>query len=94
MTLTKRQFEVLAWIDSWTKANGYSRTYSEICAGTGLSSLATVHKHVTNLCSKGALDCKFNRSRSIEITERGHKSLRGVRDYALVQALALARVGA
>ena len=33
----------------------------------GLSSLATVHKHVTNLEKKGLLTRDYNRSRSIDL---------------------------
>jgi len=35
--------------------NGYSPSFEEIKVGMGLTSLATVHKHVTNLEKKGLL---------------------------------------
>jgi len=47
--------------------NGYSPSFEEIGDGLGLSSLATVHKHVTNLEKKGLLRRDYNRSRSIDV---------------------------
>jgi repressor LexA len=49
MAITRRQKEVLDFLSTFTSRNGYSPSYEEIAAGLGLSSLATVHKHVTNL---------------------------------------------
>ena len=39
----------------------------EICRRFGLSSLATVHKHLTNLQEKGFIRRAWNRSRSVEL---------------------------
>jgi repressor LexA len=47
--------------------NGYSPSFEEIGNGLGLSSLATVHKHVSNLEKKGLLRRDYNRSRSIDV---------------------------
>ena len=46
---------------------GYSPSFEEIGEGTDLSSLATVHKHVTNLEKKGLLRRDYNCSRSIDV---------------------------
>jgi repressor LexA len=67
MAITRRQKEVIDFLSSFTHKNGYSPSYEEIAAGLGLSSLATVHKHVTNLQSKGLLQRAHNRSRSIDV---------------------------
>lgn len=67
MAITRRQKEVLDFLSSFTSRNGYSPSYEEIAAGLGLNSLATVHKHVTNLQSKGLLQRAHNRSRSIDV---------------------------
>jgi len=40
----------------------------------GLKSLATVHKHITNLEKKGLLDRVHNRSRSIDILPPGTRT--------------------
>jgi repressor LexA len=67
MAITRRQKEVIDFLSSFTTRNGYSPSYEEIAAGLGLNSLATVHKHVTNLQSKGLLQRAHNRSRSIDV---------------------------
>jgi len=67
MALTKRQREVLNFIGKFVEKNGYSPSFEEIGSGMGLSSLATVHKHVSNLEKKGMLRRDYNRSRSIDI---------------------------
>jgi repressor LexA len=67
MAITRRQKEVIDFLSSFTTKNGYSPSYEEIAAGLGLNSLATVHKHVTNLQNKGMLQRAHNRSRSIDV---------------------------
>ncbi len=51
---------------SWRRI-GYSPWFDEIGTGLKLSSLATVHKHITNLEKKGLLTRDYNRSRSIDL---------------------------
>lgn len=70
MAMTRRQKEVIDFLSSFTTRNGYSPSYEEIAAGLGLNSLATVHKHVTNLQSKGLLQREHNRSRSIDVIQQ------------------------
>lgn len=70
MALTRRQKEVLDFLDSFIKQHGYSPSYEEIASGLQLASLATVHKHVQALETKDYLRRNYNHSRSIEITER------------------------
>ncbi len=67
MAITRRQKEVIDFLSSFTQNNGYSPSYEEIALGLGLNSLATVHKHVANLQSKGLLQRAHNRSRSIDV---------------------------
>lgn len=67
MAITRRQKEVLDFLSGFTQRKGYSPSYEEIAAGLGLSSLATVHKHITNLHNKGMLQRSHNRSRSIDV---------------------------
>ena len=67
MAITRRQKEVLDFLSGFTQRKGYSPSYEEIAAGLGLSSLATVHKHITNLHNKGMLQRAHNRSRSIDV---------------------------
>ena len=67
MALTKRQRQVYDFIAEFIQANGYSPSFEEIGEALGLSSLATVHKHITNLEEKGFLRRDYNRSRSIDV---------------------------
>ena len=67
MAITKRQREIYDFIARFVAERGYSPSFEEIGEGTGLSSLATVHKHVTNLEKKGLLKRDYNRSRSIDV---------------------------
>jgi repressor LexA len=67
MALTKRQRQIYDFIAEFVQDNGYSPSFEEIGAALGLSSLATVHKHINNLEAKKMLRRDFNRSRSIDV---------------------------
>ncbi len=67
MAITKRQRQVYDFIHDFVQSNGYSPSFEEIGDGLGLSSLATVHKHISNLEKKGLLKRDYNRSRSIDV---------------------------
>jgi len=67
MAITKRQREIYDFIARFVADHGYSPSFEEIGEGTDLSSLATVHKHITNLEKKGLLKRDYNRSRSIDV---------------------------
>lgn len=69
MHLTKRQKEILDFIREYLEAEGYAPSLEEIGTRFGLSSVATVHKHVQNLVEKGLIRKAWNRSRSIELVE-------------------------
>jgi len=67
MAITKRQRQVYDFISDFVERNQYSPSFEEIGEGLGLSSLATVHKHISNLEKKGLLSRDYNRSRSIDL---------------------------
>jgi repressor LexA len=67
MAITKRQRQVYDFIQGVVQKNGYSPSFEEFGNGMGLSSLATVHKHISNLEKKGLIKRDFNRSRSIDV---------------------------
>jgi repressor LexA len=67
MALTRRQRQVYDFIAGFVQSKGYSPSFEEIGDGLGLSSLATVHKHISNLEKKGLLRRDYNRSRSIDV---------------------------
>jgi repressor LexA len=74
MAVTRRQKEVLDFLEAFVARNGYSPSFEEIARGMSLKSLATVHKHITNLENKGMLDRVHNRSRSIDVLPPGSKT--------------------
>ena len=67
MALTRRQKQVYDFLVQFIDDNGYSPSFEEIGIGLKLSSLATVHKHISNLEQKGLLKRDYNRSRSIDL---------------------------
>lgn len=69
MKLTRRQREIYDYLAEFIEDNGYAPSLEEIAARFGLSSVATVHEHLENLESKGAVRRDPHRSRAIELTE-------------------------
>ena len=67
MPLTKRQSEILAYLESHITDQGYAPSFEEIAEHFGFQSLATVHEHLTNLERKGYIRRNYNESRSIEV---------------------------
>ncbi len=67
MALTRRQREVFDFIQDFIGRHGYSPSLQEIASALGLSSVATVHKHVTHLVAKGLVRRGWNQNRSIEV---------------------------
>jgi repressor LexA len=67
MPLTKRQREILDYVESFVENYGYSPSFEEIAKFFGYSSLATVHEHLSNLERKGYLRKNYNKSRSLEV---------------------------
>jgi repressor LexA len=66
VALTRRQRQIYDFISEFVAEKGYSPSLEEIGEAFGLSSVATVHKHVQHLVEKGFLKKAWNRSRSVE----------------------------
>ena len=95
MVLTRRQREVMDYIADFLREHGYSPSFQEIARGMGLSSLATVHKHVLTLERKGFLRRGYNQSRSIEPGPRYLQEARRARqDRARAELPLLGRIAA
>jgi len=75
MALTKKQRQILDYVESFVSSNGYSPSYEEIAQAFDYSSLATVHEHLTNLEQKGFLRKNYNKSRSLEVVRTDPSSL-------------------
>ncbi len=89
MAITRRQKEVLDFIRNFVERCGYSPSYDEIAHGLELSSLATVHKHISNLERKGLLQRAHNRSRSIDVLPE--RRLSGLQEIPMMGRIAAGR---
>jgi len=73
MTLTRRQKQILDFIESYIKQHGYAPSFEEMAAHFSFNSLATVHEHLTNLERKGYIRRAHKESRAIELVPQpGH----------------------
>jgi len=71
MPLTKRQKEILDFLEEFLAENGYAPSFEEIAKHFGYTSLATVHEHLENLRQKGYIRKSYNASRSVELVPTG-----------------------
>jgi repressor LexA len=85
-TLTRRQKQLVDFLEQYIEEHGYAPTLSEIGQYFGLSSLATVHKHLKNLEAKGYIQRTHNHSRALEIAGKGANA--GAREIALLGQVA------
>ena len=68
MPLTPRQAQILDYVREYSRAHGYAPTLQEMGDRFGLSSPATVHKHVAQLVAKGYLRrARRNASRDLVV---------------------------
>ena len=68
--LTKKQREVLDFIEAFIQEHSYTPSYREIAKGLGLSSPSTVYQHIQALCEKGVINTgEDGAARSIELVE-------------------------
>ena len=67
MPLTKRQREILTYLEGYIAQRGYAPSFEEIAENFQFASLATVHEHLTNLEKKGFIRRSYNESRSVEV---------------------------
>lgn len=71
MALSKRQKEILDYLEEYLGEHGYAPSFEEIARRFTYSSLATVHEHLENLRRKGYIRKTYNESRSIELMPAG-----------------------
>jgi repressor LexA len=67
---TKKQRELLAYIESFIAEHGYSPSYREIMQGLGYTSVATVSLHVNSLIKRGHVRKRDRSARSLEVIQR------------------------
>lgn len=70
---TKKQKELLAYIETFINEHGYSPSYREIMNGLQYTSVATVSLHVGNLIKRGHLRKRDHSARSLEVVNPSDK---------------------
>lgn len=84
MKLTKKQTEILNYIENFIAQQGYSPTYREIMTGLGYKSVATVAKHINNLVILGKLEKSDDaEARSISIKKFGREHMDDTEKFIL-----------
>lgn len=73
--LTKRQKEMLDYINNFIKENVFSPSLEEIRTAFKLKAISTVHEHLENLKKKGYISKDMNQARGIQIKEEKNKLL-------------------
>lgn len=68
---TKKQKELLDYIDAFINEHGYSPSYREIMNGLQYTSVATVALHVNSLIKRGHLRKRDHSARSLEVVKAG-----------------------
>ncbi|MGH7196885.1 MAG: LexA family protein [Candidatus Saccharimonadales bacterium] len=66
---SKKQRELLSFIDGFIAGHGYGPSYREIMRGLGYKSVSTVAIHVDNLIRKGHLRKRDHSARSLEVVQ-------------------------
>jgi len=64
---TKKQKELLGFIETFIAKHGYSPSYREIMAGLNYNSVATVALHVNSLIKRGHIRKRDHSARSLEV---------------------------
>ena len=68
---TKKQRELLSFIDGFIKGYGYGPSYREIMRALDYKSVSTVATHVNGLVARGWLVKKDNSARTLEVVMPG-----------------------
>lgn len=64
---TKKQRELLTFVDGFIQGHGYGPSYREIMRALGYKSVSTVAIHIDGLITKGYLNKRDNSARSLEV---------------------------
>ena len=64
---TKKQRELLSFIDGFIKGNGYGPSYREVMRALDYRSVSTVATHVDGLITRGYLRKTDNSARSLQV---------------------------
>lgn len=72
---TKKQRELLTFIEKFITEHGYSPSYREIMQGLNYTSVATVSLHVNSLINRGHLRKRDHSARSLEVVGADEKKI-------------------
>src|SRR5476651_1081760 len=72
---TKKQRELLGFIENFIAEHGYSPSYREIMKGLNYTSVATVALHVNNLIKRGHLAKRDRSARSLEVVKASENAI-------------------
>lgn len=64
---TKRQKELLDFVDGFIREHGYGPSYREVMTALGYKSVSTVAIHINGLIEKGYVRKRDNSARSLEV---------------------------
>lgn len=70
VTLYKRQKQILDFLSQYIQKNGFSPTLQEIASALGVSSLATVHEHLSAMAKKGVIKKYEGAVRGLELIDK------------------------
>lgn len=88
--LTKRQHQVLAFIDDEIRKTGYCPSYDEIAANLSISSISGIHRLITGLEDRGFIRRIHGKPRSIEVIKMPG-SVHNRNDKAIIDLVAATR---
>jgi hypothetical protein len=66
---TKKQTELLKFIETFIQEHGYSPSYREVMNGLHYTSVATVALHINSLIKRGHLRKRDHSARSLEVVQ-------------------------
>ena len=70
---TKRQKELLDFVDSFIQQHGFGPSYREVMTGLGYKSVSTVAIHINGLIERGYLRKRDRSARSLEVVSTQFK---------------------
>lgn len=75
---SKKQQELLQFIDGFIKGNGYGPSYREVMRALGYKSVSTVAVHIDGLIARGYLRKRGHSARSLEVITLGDATRRSL----------------
>lgn len=83
---SKKQRELLDFIDGFIKTHGYGPSYREIMRALNYKSVSTVAIHIDNLIAGGNLRKRDRSARSLEVLSRQSAALPAAGDGVITEA--------